>query len=104
MPERYERIAVEEGFVIPEIAELRQRNMPPGRKPNPFMHETFRALIRKVPEGNLRNDHDKSADTAWAVGSIDVFLLLRTILDWDAPRYAEWLRETFHDQLVAPVS
>jgi len=66
-------------------------------------HETFRALIRMVPEENLRNDHDKSADTAWAIGSIDVFLLLRTILEWDAPQYAEWLRETLINQLVAPL-
>ncbi len=65
-------------------------------------HETFRALVRMVPEQHLRNNHDQSADTAWAIGSIDVFLLLRTILEWDAPQYAEWLRETLVDQLVAP--
>ncbi len=65
-------------------------------------HETFRALIRMIPEENLRNGHDKSADTAWAIGSIDVFLLFRTILEWDAPQYAEWLRERFVEQLVAP--
>ena len=35
--------------------------------------------------------------------SIDVFLLLRTILEWDAPQYAEWLRGTLIDQLVAPL-
>jgi len=65
-------------------------------------HETFRTLIRMVPEQHLRNDHDRSADTAWAVGSIDVFLLLRTVLEWDPAQYAEWLRDTLTDQLVAP--
>jgi AcrR family transcriptional regulator len=64
-------------------------------------HETFRTLIRMVPEQHLRHDHDRSADTAWAVGSIDVFLLLRTVLEWDAAQYAEWLGDTLIDQLVA---
>jgi AcrR family transcriptional regulator len=66
-------------------------------------HQTFRILVRMVPEQHLRNDHDRSADTAWAVGSIDVFLLLRTVLEWDAAQYAEWLRDTLIDQLVAPL-
>ena len=66
-------------------------------------HETFRTLVRIVPEQHLRNDHDRSADTAWAVGSIDVFLLLRTVLEWGPAQYAEWLRDTLIDQLVAPL-
>lgn len=65
-------------------------------------HETFRALVRMVPEEHLRHGHDCSADTAWAVGSIDVFLLLRTILGWDRTQYAEWLRDILVSQLVAP--
>ena len=66
-------------------------------------HETFRTLIRMIPEQHLRDGHDRSADTAWAVGSIDVFLLLRTILEWDPAQYAEWLRDTLIDQLAAPL-
>ena len=65
--------------------------------------ETFRTLIRMVPEQHLRNDHDRSADTMWAIGSIDVFLLLRTVLEWDPAQYAEWLRDTLIDQLLAPL-
>lgn len=65
-------------------------------------HETFRTMARLIPQQHLRHDHDRSADTAWAVGSIDVFLLLRTVLEWDADRYALWLRDTLIDQLVAP--
>lgn len=65
-------------------------------------HETFRTVIRMVPERHLRHDHDRCADTAWAVGSIDVFLLLRTVLDWNANQYADWLRDALIDQLIAP--
>ena len=66
-------------------------------------HETFRTLVRMIPEQHLRNDHDRSADTAWAIGSIDVFLLLRRVLEWEPGQYAEWLRGTLMDQLVAPL-
>jgi AcrR family transcriptional regulator len=65
--------------------------------------ETFGTMIRMIPEQHLRHPYEQSADTAWSIGSIDVFLLLRTILEWDAPRYAAWLRETLVDLLVAPV-
>ena len=30
----------------------------------------------------------------------EVFLLLRTVLEWDAPEYADWLSRTLVDQLV----
>jgi len=53
-----------------------------------------------LDEGGLRSPHDEAADTAWAVGSIDVFLLLRTVLDWDETRYAEWLSRTLVTALV----
>jgi AcrR family transcriptional regulator len=62
--------------------------------------ETFGTLIRMVPEQRLRQPYERSADTMWAMGSIDVFLLYRTILEWDASRYAEWLNDTLVDQLV----
>ena len=66
-------------------------------------HETFRTLVRMIPEQHLRNDHDRSADTAWVVGSIDVFLLLRTVLEWNATQYANWLRDVLIDQLASPL-
>ncbi len=62
--------------------------------------ETFGHLIRMVDEQRLRQPYELSADTMWAIGSIDVFLLLRTVLEWDAPEYADWLRRTLVDQLV----
>jgi AcrR family transcriptional regulator len=66
--------------------------------------ESFGAMTRMLPEHRLRQPLDRSADTMWAIGSIDVFLLLRTVLEWDAAQYSEWLSRTLVDQLVAPES
>ena len=44
--------------------------------------------------------YDDSAATTWAIGSVDVFLLLRTILGWSSEQYADWLRQTLTDQLL----
>jgi AcrR family transcriptional regulator len=63
-------------------------------------HETFAALIRQLPEDRLRRPHDDSTDTAWAIGSIDVYLLLQSIQGWDTARYSDWLSRTLVDQLV----
>ena len=65
-------------------------------------HETFAGMIGMIPEHRLRRSPEEATDTAWAIGSIDVFLLLRSIQGWDAPRYATWLRQTLVDQLLAP--
>lgn len=67
-------------------------------------HETFAGLITMIPELRLRRSAEDATDSAWAIGSIDVFLLLRSIQGWDAPRYAEWLRRTLVDQLLTPDS
>lgn len=65
-------------------------------------HETFAGLIGMLPEHRLRRTLEEATDSAWAIGSIDVFLLLRSIQGWDAPRYAEWIRQTLVDQLLVP--
>lgn len=65
-------------------------------------NETFAGMIRMLPEDRLRRSSEDSTDTAWAIGSIDVFLLLRSIRGWDATQYAEWLRRTLVDQLLVP--
>jgi AcrR family transcriptional regulator len=67
-------------------------------------YETFAEMIRMIPEDRLRRSAEEATDTAWAIGSIDVFLLLRSIRGWDAPRYAEWLSRTLRDELVGPGS
>jgi AcrR family transcriptional regulator len=65
-------------------------------------HETFAALIQTLPQDHLRRSHDESTDTAWAIGSIDVYLLLQSIRGWDHAQYADWLRRTLIDQLLIP--
>ena len=63
-------------------------------------HETFAGMIRLLPEQHLRRSPAEATDTAWAIGSIDVFLLLRSIQGWDTARYANWLSQTLIDQLL----
>ena len=65
-------------------------------------HETFAGLIQQLPEHRLRRPRDESTDTAWAIGSIDVYLLLHSIRGWDGTHYAEWLSRTLVDQLLTP--
>jgi AcrR family transcriptional regulator len=65
-------------------------------------HETFAGLIGMIPEHRLRRSPGEATDSAWAIGSIDVFLLLRSIQGWDASRYAKWLSQTLVDQLLVP--
>lgn len=64
--------------------------------------ETFAGLIGMLPERRLRRSHEETTDTAWAIGSIDVFLLLRSIQGWNAASYAKWIKETLVDQLLLP--
>jgi AcrR family transcriptional regulator len=67
-------------------------------------HETFAGMIGMLPERHLRRTPEEATDGAWAIGSIDVFLLLRSIQGWDPPTYAEWIRQTLIDQLLVPQS
>ena len=64
--------------------------------------ETFETMIRMIPERQLRHPYERSADTMWAIGSIDVSLLHRAVLEWDSTQYAQWLSETLVDQLLRP--
>jgi 5-carboxyvanillate decarboxylase len=54
----YERIAVEEGFTIPEIADEQMKRMPPGQAPSPFRQATFRALLDLGPGRIKAMDED----------------------------------------------
>lgn len=65
-------------------------------------HETFAGVIDMLPKHRLREPPEESTDTAWAIGSIDVFLLLRSLREWDAVHYEEWLSRTLVDQLLTP--
>src|SRR4051794_28929861 len=64
--------------------------------------ETLAVAIRMIDRPSLRRPHDESAETLWAVGSSEVFLLLRTVRGWDADRYRDWLRRTLIDVLLKP--
>ncbi len=64
--------------------------------------ETFETIIRMIPERHLRHPYERSADTLWAIGSIDVSLLVRTVLGWDATQYAQWLSDTLVELLLRP--
>jgi AcrR family transcriptional regulator len=65
-------------------------------------HDTFAGMIRMLPEHRLRQSPEESTDTAWAIGSIDVFLLMRSLREWDAAHYSEWLSRTLVDLLLTP--
>ena len=63
-------------------------------------HETFAGMVHMLPADRLRQSPEESTDTTWAIGSIDVFLLLRSVRGWDAAHYADWLSRTLVDQLL----
>jgi hypothetical protein len=67
-------------------------------------HETFAGIMAMLPEQRLRLSPEEATDTAWAICSIDVFLLLRVHQGWDAPQYAEWIRRTLLDLLLTPTA
>jgi AcrR family transcriptional regulator len=62
-------------------------------------YETFAGLIGMLPEQRLRTSPGEATATAWAIGSIDVFLLLRSI-SWNAAQFTEWLGQTLVQQLL----
>jgi TetR/AcrR family transcriptional regulator of autoinduction and epiphytic fitness len=67
-------------------------------------HETFTALLGMLPHDRLRLSPTDTVDTAWAIGSSEVFLLLRVRRGWDADHYLEWLSSTLVDLLLTPES
>ena len=65
-------------------------------------HHTFTNVIDEIPEHRLRHSPEESTDTAWAIASPEVHLLLQSVLGWDADSYAGWLRRTLADLLLIP--
>ena len=65
-------------------------------------HHTFANLIGAIPEQRLRHPPAEAADTAWAIASPEVYLLLQSVLGWDDRRCAEWLTSTLADVLLVP--
>jgi AcrR family transcriptional regulator len=62
--------------------------------------ETFTTVVAMIPRRHLRRPVRESAETAWAIGSPDVFLLLRDQQGWDGARYRRWLRATLVEVLL----
>jgi AcrR family transcriptional regulator len=65
-------------------------------------HQTFVALVGRLPAERLRHSREDTTDIAWAIGSTEVFLLLRTRRGWTAEHYLDWLRHTLVEQLLTP--
>ena len=65
-------------------------------------HETFAVVIGMISEVRLRHSREESTDIAWAIGSSEVYLLLRRRLGWDADHYLQWLSRTLVEQLLTP--
>jgi AcrR family transcriptional regulator len=66
-------------------------------------HATFAALIAAIPEHRLRQSRAESTDLAWAIGSSEVFLLLRTRRGWDPDHYLESMSRVLVDLLLTPI-
>jgi AcrR family transcriptional regulator len=66
--------------------------------------ETFTVAIEMIPRKHLRQSWAKSADTAWAVGSAEVFHLLRNLRGWSAAQFRTWLRTSLVDLLLVPTT
>ncbi len=82
--------AVDDTIAANLEAELRRR------------HESFAVLIGMIPEDRLRHSREESTDTAWAIGSSEVYQLLRIRRGWYADHYLEWLSRTLVEQLLCP--
>ena len=80
--------AVDEAVAANLDAELQRR------------HETFSTVIGMIPAAALRQSRRDSTDTAWAIGSSEVYLLLRVRRGWSAAKYKAWLARTLTEQLI----
>jgi AcrR family transcriptional regulator len=67
-------------------------------------HHTFANVIGAIPPHRLRHSPEQSTETAWAIASPEVYLLLESVLEWDADRYSEWLSRTLAEVLLIPES
>ncbi len=85
-----EAAAVDAAVAANLDAELRRR------------HETFANVIDMIDAARLRRSPEESTDTAWSIGSSEVYLLLRVRRRWSAKKYKDWLTRTLTEQLVTP--
>lgn len=63
-------------------------------------HQTFASAIRSFPEETLRGSYEEMTDTAWTLGSTEVFRLQTEILGYDNDRVRSWLAATLTAALL----
>ncbi|MBX7159403.1 MAG: TetR/AcrR family transcriptional regulator; helix-turn-helix transcriptional regulator [Acidimicrobiia bacterium] len=64
-------------------------------------HETIRTIVGMIAGDRLRLPRAECVDTVWAIGSSEVYLLLRVRRGWSARRFRDWLTRTLSDQILA---
>jgi AcrR family transcriptional regulator len=89
----YRQAAAVDAAVAASLAASHQRRI-----------ETFTTVVGMIPRRHLRRPLRESAETAWAIASPEVFLLLRNQQGWDAARYRRWLRATLVEVLLIDAS
>src|SRR5262249_62153403 len=89
----YRQAAAVDAAVAPRLAASDRRRI-----------ETFTTVVEMIPRRHLRRPHRESAETAWAIASPEVFLLLRNQHGWDAARYRRWLGATLVEVLLIDAS
>ena len=67
-------------------------------------YHTFTNVVCAIPEHRLRHSPEESTATAWAIASPEVYLLLQSVLEWDADQYSDWLKRRLSDVLLVPES
>jgi AcrR family transcriptional regulator len=56
--------------------------------------QTFDVAMRTLPRDGLRHSYEQTTETAWAIGSTEVYTLMTTVHGLDAAQVRSWLAET----------
>jgi AcrR family transcriptional regulator len=65
-------------------------------------HQTIGSVVGLIAEDRLRLPRAECVDTVWAIGSTEVYLLLRGRRGWSTDRFLDWLTRTLVDQILVP--
>lgn len=65
-------------------------------------HETIGTVVGMIAEDRLRLPRADCVDTVWAIGSSEVYRLLRVRRGWSVDRFLDWLTRTLVDQILVP--
>jgi AcrR family transcriptional regulator len=69
-------------------------------------HQTFSALIKRLPAGSLRSGLTRSSatDTAWAIASPDTYDMLVRIRGYTLDQYQKWVTTSLTTLLLRPAA